>query len=63
MRDDRPKPFDPDVALADVPVAVAVAAQLDLRVVEVEHHDAVEAELALDQLEEPLDARRCESIA
>src|ERR1700736_1442673 len=55
MRDDGAEPFDPDPALADVPVAVAVAAQLDLRVVEVEHHDPVEPELALDELEEALD--------
>jgi len=52
------KPARPIPALADVPVPVFVSAELDLGIVEVEHHDAIVADLAFDQIEEPVDARR-----
>ncbi len=56
VRGDRAEAGQADEPLADVPVPVLVAAQRNLGVVEVEHHDAVEADLALDQVEEPVDA-------
>ena len=63
-RGDRAETGQADVALADVPVAVLVAAQRNLGVVEVEHHDAVEADLALDQIEEAVHAvERVDRIA
>ena len=56
VREQRAKAFEADVAFADVPVAVAMTAERNLGVVEMEHRDALEPDLAMRELEEAVDA-------